>query len=432
MKKHFFILALAVATSMFAACNEQYETDNLAQQEAETFVDNYRAPAFAEPDGSKPITPLKGAEIKAAENLKMLFDSTGPKIITSMGRMMNITDAQYQEIAEFTTNLVDGKLSQTSKYITIFDWVVKNLTYNHTNINYSNDPYEVFKNKICVCQGYSNLLVVMCYSQGIPAVVVNGVLYPGIYEGEITGMGHAWAYVCPDGIWQVSDPTNNGRWNMSDTDKYTHLAPKDADVDLFTDDVAVYRYNDYELNVDRVIAKENPLVVPYSAGGFVVGSFNPMVTLPEEIAEVYIGENIRTFGEPSNMRLKISNYGKYLHAIHVDEKNPAILSHKGIVYRKDGNEKQLYYVPGGAEYLEFLPMEKVKEETVKDHRNVKVIYFPEGCKSFEAYAIEKCPKLEKVYIPEDADFPSNALYNCPKNVEVIRGSVPSSVEHVTM
>ena len=105
---------------MFAACNEQYETDNLAQQEAETFVDNYRAPAFAEPDGSKPLTPFM-----AAENLKMLFNSTGPKIITSMGRLMNITDTQFQEIAEFTDSIVEGKLSQTSKYKTIFDWVVK-------------------------------------------------------------------------------------------------------------------------------------------------------------------------------------------------------------------------------------------------------------------------------------------------------------------
>ena len=179
-------------------------------------------------------------------------------------------------------------------------------------------------------------------------------------------------------------------------------------------------------------ATENPLVVPYSAGGFVIGSFNPTVALPEDIAEVYIGENIKTFGETYDMRLKISNYGKNLQAVHVDEKNPALLSHKGIVYRKNGDEKQLYYIPGGAEYLESLPMEKVDKETVKDHQNVKVIYFPSGCKSFSPSAIEKCPKLEKVYIPEDASFPSNALYNCPKEVEVIRGSVPSSVKHVTM
>lgn len=417
MKKHLLILSLAAATSMFAACEEQYDTNVLAQQESESLADAYRAPSFAEPDKS---TQLNGSP---AKNLSEIFNSTGPKIITSMGRSMVITDAQYQEIAEFTSNLVSGKRSQTTKYKTIFEWVVNNIQYNHTTTNYSNDPYEVFKNKICVCQGYSNLLVVMCYSQDIPAVVVNGL---------INGMGHAWAYVCPDDIWQVSDPTNNGSWNMSDLSKYSNLTPRDADVDLFSDDVAVYRYNDYSLNVDRVTATENPLVVPYSAKGFVINSFNPTVALPEEITEVYIGENIKTFGETYDMRLKISNYGKNLQAIHVDENNPSLLSHKGIVYRKNGDEKQLYYIPGGAEYLEFLPMEKVDKETVKDHKNVKVIYFPEGTKSFLGWSIENCPKLEKVYIPEDATFPSNALYRCPKNVEVIRGSVPSSIKHVTM
>ena len=417
MKKHFLIFSIAAATSMFAACDEQYDSNALVQQESEMLVDAYRTPSFAEPDKS---TLLNGTP---AANLKAIFNSTGSKVINSMGRGMVITEAEYQEIADFTTKLVGSDKPQTTMYQTIFNWIVSNVRYNHTDVSYSNDPYAVFKNRICVCQGYSNLLVVMCYSQGIPAVVVNGL---------INGMGHAWAYTGPGGNWIVSDPTNNGSWPMNDLSKYTHLVPRDADVDLFFGDVAVYRYNDYSLNVDRVTAKENPLVVPYSAGGFVINSFNPTVALPEEIAEVYIGENIKTFGETYDMKLKISNYGKYLQTIHVDEKNPYMLSHKGIVYRKNGDEKQLYYIPGGAEYLEFLPMEKVEKETVKDHPNVKVIYFPEGCKSFSASAIEKCPKLERVYIPVDATFPSNALYNCPKNVEVIRGSVPSSIKHVTM
>ena len=142
MKKHLLILSLAAATSMFAACEEQYDTNVLAQQESESLADAYRAPSFAEPDKS---TQLNGSP---AKNLSEIFNSTGPKIITSMGRSMVITDAQYQEIAEFTSNLVSGKRSQTTKYKTIFEWVVNNIQYNHTTTNYSNDPYEVFKNKI--------------------------------------------------------------------------------------------------------------------------------------------------------------------------------------------------------------------------------------------------------------------------------------------
>ena len=417
MKKHFLILSLAAVGGMFIACNDLSSTEILTSENLTTHdADNYRAPSFAEPDKS---TQLNGTP---SQNLKAIFESTGPNIITSMGRM-NITDDQYAEIEEFTTNLVKGKSSQTEKYREIFRWIVTNVKYGQSDPS----PYAVFKNKMCVCQGYANLITVMCCSQDIPTVVVNGfVSMPNLYGG------HAWAYTYTDGAWEVSDPTNGGSWPMSNINGYTHLLPSEADVDLFTDDCAVYRYYDYKVNVDRVTTTENPLIVPYSAGGFVINSFNPSVALPESITDLYIGENITTFGETYNMSLATSNYGKHLRAIHIDENNPTLMGHKGVVYRKNGDEAQLYYIPGGMEFIEMLPMRVVDKNTIYNHYSVKEIYFPEGTKSFSGSAIENCPKLERIYIPEDADFPSDALYNCPKNVEVIRGSVPSSVKHVTM
>ena len=415
MKKHLLILSLAAVGGMFIACNDQSGTDIQTSEAPTTLVDSYRTPSFAEPDES---TQLNGTP---AQNLKAIFESTGPSIITSMGRM-NITDAQYEEIAEFTTNLVKGKSSQTEKYREIFRWIRNNVTYGQSDPS----PYAVFKNKMCVCQGYANLITVMCYSQDIPTVVVNGfVSMPNLYGG------HAWAYTYTDGAWEVSDPTNDGSWPMSNINGYTHLLPSEADVDLFADDCAVYRYYDYKVNVDRVTTTENPLIVPYSAGGFVINSFNPSVALPESITDIYIGENITTFGESYNMSLTTSNYGKHLQAIYVDENNPQLLGHKGIVYRKNGDERQLYYIPNGMEFVELLPMEKVEKNTIYNHSSVKTIYFTKGTKTIESFAIENCPQLERVYIPEDAEISSSALYNCPNNVEIIRGE-PSSVKHVTM
>ena len=76
MKKQILVLSLAAAGIMFSACNEQYEAANLAQQESVTFVDNYRAPAFPEPDDAELLddTPQ--------QNLKALFTAAGPEIIT--------------------------------------------------------------------------------------------------------------------------------------------------------------------------------------------------------------------------------------------------------------------------------------------------------------------------------------------------------------
>ena len=187
----------------------------------------------------------------------------------------------------------------------------------------------------------------------------------------------------------------------------------------------------YKRQVDRVTATENPLVVPYSAGGFVITSFNPSVALPETITEIYLGENITTLGEAGKMSLVYKNFGKNIQAVYVAENNPMMLDNKGVLYRKNGDEAQLYYIPGGMERIELLPMEKVEKNTIYNHSNVREIYFPEGTKVIESYAIENCPKLERVYVPEGAEVPSSALYNCPKDVEIIRGA-PSSIKHVTI
>ena len=199
-------------------------------------------------------------------------------------------------------------------------------------------------------------------------------------------------------------------------------------MDLFTDDCAVYRYYDYNLNVHAVTATSSTVVVPYSVGGFVIGSFNPTV-LPESVAEVYLGENITTFGETYNMGLK--DCGVNLNAIHIDEDNKVLKSHKGIVYRKNGDEAQLYYIPGGMEYIELLPMKVVEKNTIYNHSKVKEICFPEGTEEVQAYAVENCPNLERVYVPEGAKVSRSALYNCNKKAEVIYG-IPSGIKHVTM
>ena len=101
------------------------------------------------------------------------------------------------------------------------------------------------------------------------------------------------------------------------------------------------------------------------------------------------------------------------------------------MYRKNGDEAQLYYIPGNMRLIELMPMEVVEKNTIYNHYGVKEIYFPKGTKMIESYAIENCPKLERVYIPEDAEIADDALYNCPKEVEIVRGE-PSSVKHVTM
>ena len=421
MKKHYrFFCLLAVGTLLFS-CSKEYDTENFANNEADNETESIYTRAFAEPDGSK---HLNGTP---SENLKALFDVTDPDMVRSLGRM-NITESQYDDIKIFTDDLVANDETQTEKYQTIFKWLSRNITFNdYSNPAWhylTNDPYEVFINRVAVCEGYSNLMVVMCHSQEIPAVVVNGNLATQWYD-----LGHAWVYTCPDKVWTVSDPTNGGSWKMDNLSGYTHLKPMMADVDFFKNEVGVFNYFDYAINLKEVTTTEPILTVPYSVNGFVISSFNPSVTLPEGLTEIYLGQNITTLGETYNMGLL--NNDASVQAIYVDENNPTLMDNKGIVYKKNGGDPQLYYIPAGMTFIELLPMKLVDKNTIYNHMNVEEIYFPEGTKRLENYAIENCPKLKRIYIPADAEVAKEALYNCPQNVEIIRGA-PSCIHNITM
>lgn len=420
MNKCFHSLCLLVASVVLFSCCADNHEDSFINNETDKYTEDLYTRTFAEPDNSK---ELKGTP---SEKLKTIFEATGPNVIRTLGSI-NITQEQYAEIKTFTDNLVTNFSSEIGKYRKIFQWVSTNIKYNdYSKPDYyymGNDPYEVFTNRVAVCQGYSNLLTVMCHTQNIPAVVVNGYFFNG-YD-----LGHAWAYVCPDNTWMVSDPTNRGSWEMKNLNTYAHLKPQQADFDLITNEVGVFNYFDYTINVKEVFSTSNTLTVPYSVGGFVINSFNPSKELSEEITEVYLGQNITTLGESYNLGLL--EKGTHLQAVYVDENNPTLMDNKGIVYKRNDGKPELYYIPGGMTFIELLPMKVVGKNTIYNHKNVEEIYFPEGTKRLESSAIEKCPKLKRIYVPVDAEISKDAIYDCPDQVEIIRGE-PSGITNIIM
>ena len=409
MKRHLFLMSLCAVSLHFTSCsNDLDETleSNLPSAEIQEQIPQGK---FAEPDNAK--------QISGADNLKLkrLLDAAGTEIINSLGSI-NITEDQYTEIKTFTDELVKGIESETEIYKVLFNWVTKNIKYEYGN----NDPYPVFINRYGICQGYANLLTVMCHTQNVPAMVVNGILDP-------IG-GHAWVYACPDDKWIVSDPTNGGDYDMANTTEYKHLLPSHADVVLFEDEVATYNYAYSRLNIKEVRSTDENFTVPYSAGGYIITSFNPTSDLPKTIKQLYIGNNIVTLGDAP---IGLNTYGKYIEAAHVEETNKYLISHKGAVYKKNGGNPILYYVPLKMKCLELLPMETVGKNTIYNNPSIEEIVFSEGTNYIESYAVENCPKLVRVYVPENTEIAAGAFYKCSPRLEIIRGSV-SGISHVKM
>ena len=396
-----FIFCLFFA-SFFACGDSQNDTPSLPDEpESPTMIEGINAlvnpsASFAKDDSST----IYDSPTKLVADL---LTKAGPEIIKGLG-YITITEKEYQEIKEFTDQLVKGVKKPFDIYSTIFKWVTTNVEYTN---GVNNDPYPVFKNLQGVCQGYANLLSVMLHSQKIYAFIANGILNP-------VG-GHAWNYVYID-QWYVSDPTNNGHFLMSDPSSYTHLVPLQLDVNLFEDEQFVFNFYEGHLNIREVKESGKQLIVPFSTNGFQVTSFNPDTELPSNIEEIYIGKNIQTLGE--------SLIGLDIHApsvkyAFVDTSNQKMESYGQVVYRNAFT----YYVPAAATIIQFKDYDTLGKNILKGHNKVETVVIQAGTKKLEAYAFEDCPNLQKAYIPKETIVDNNAFYGVHNNFKIIRGIV---------
>lgn len=396
-----FIFCLFFA-SFFACGDSQNDTPSLPDEpESPTMIEGINAlvnpsASFAKDDSST----IYDSPTKLVADL---LTKAGPEIIKGLG-YITITEKEYQEIKEFTDQLVKGVKKPFDIYSTIFKWVTTNVVYTN---GVNNDPYPVFKNLQGVCQGYANLLSVMLHSQKIYAFIANGILNP-------VG-GHAWNYVYID-QWYVSDPTNNGHFLMSNPSSYTHLVPLQLDVNLFEDEQFVFNFYEGHLNIRVVKESGKQLIVPFSTNGFQVTSFNPDTELPSNIEEIYIGKNIQTLGE--------SLIGLDIHApsvkyAFVDTSNQKMDSYGQVVYRNAFT----YYVPAAATIIQFKDYDTLGKNILKGHNKVETVVIQAGTKKLEAYAFEDCPNLQKAYIPKETIVDNNAFYGVHNNFKIIRGIV---------
>lgn len=250
------LIIILMAVLGFASCGKENGREQIPDKEPPAGID------FPEDDGAKRL-PADGALA-----LRDLLTATDPARTLAPGET-KITEKQFSEIRQFIdNNLKAGSKIQT--YDNIFNWIVKNVRYGSGNETIYLDPYDVFIHRVCVCQGYANLFKIMCQSQDIPAMCVNGWLV-GIG-------GHAWNYAYVDKEWHVSDPTNGIDYKMDDIGKYRDvLQPIRADFNLFEDEMFAYNFEEGRLNVAEVKnSKLDYVLVPFSTNGFRITSFCPV------------------------------------------------------------------------------------------------------------------------------------------------------------
>lgn len=328
-----------------------------------------------------------------------------------------ITTEQYQEIKDYVDKIVAGMTSQKAIHDCLLTWVFNSIEYTESD----NDPYPVFKNRKGICQGKANLLKVMLLSQNIPAVSANGFTW---------GQGHAWLYVCLDGKWYLSDPTNNFMLDADDANACKDFNPYFLEWTVFEDDKSLVEYSGGELTLVKIKSGDTKYTVPYSAKGFILTAFNPESAFPEEIKEVYIGKNISSIGYQGVIGLKV--HGKSVEQVHVDPANPYLEEYEDVIYLREGDTTTPYFIPNMLKRIVLKPNKVYGKEVVSGHDYVEEIVFPEGVEVISDYAVESCPRLKRIYIPENVVLGKRAFYNVPQDCEVIREKTETGIPTITV
>lgn len=98
-----------------------------------------------------------------------------------------------------------GSLEEEKKANVIYDYIIRNYTYDYDKIPtltaaYKPNIVQIFLEKKGICYDYSSLLAAMKRSDGIPVKLVKG------YTKHVDGY-HAWNEVYVNGEWVIVDST---------------------------------------------------------------------------------------------------------------------------------------------------------------------------------------------------------------------------------
>ncbi|QFQ12804.1 transglutaminase domain-containing protein [Pseudoprevotella muciniphila] len=444
MKILYTILPLLASILLLGSCSSDLDEEVLAEASVTNPIQNQTKDVdeslFAESDGAE----CYSRKYSLAAGFYRMLARADENVGTTLG-MVEITDEQYAEIADEVQYIIEGCTTDDQKFKAIYDWITKNVKYDIDGTNIGQTAYFTFTQKLGNCQGYSNLTRVMCYAAGLRALNINGMLHMG---GGLYG-GHAWNYVKIDKRWRVVDTTNKRYFEIASVANYeTELQPLEVDEVLMVRDDFDYSWHNGFVSVVKIKKTDAIVSIPYSIDGKMqIESVNPTSDVPSGVKELYLPASVSRLGTEDNIGLNY--YGTNIEAIHVKSDNTDLYSENGIVYRRNGDEINIYYVPLGMKWVTFSNLLTVLDKnSLYYHPNAFNVVIPSSVKKVEPWAIENCPNVKYIYVPESGctyyDFDSNwyettsssptehTFVGVAEDCQIIKGSAPTGIKPVTI
>ena len=444
MKVFYAILPLFATILLLGSCSSELDEELLAEKSTASAITNQTKEVdeslFAESDGAE----CYSRKYSLAAGFYRMLARADENVGTTLG-MVEITDEQYQEIAEEVQYIIEGCTTDDQKFKAIYDWITTNVKYDNDGVNIGQTAYFTFTNKLGNCQGYSNLTRVMFHAAGMRVVNINGMMNMGggLYAG------HAWNYVKVGTRWRVVDTTNKRYFEIASVANYEkELQPLEVDEVLIEREDFEYSWQNGFVSIVK-IKQESPIVsIPYSYDGKMqIENVNPTSNVPSSVKELYLPASVSRLGSEDNVGM--SYYGTSVEAIHVKSDNTYLYSENGIVYRRNGDEISIYYVPLGMKWITFSNLlTTLDKNALHKHPNAFNVVIPSSVKSIEPWAIEYCPNVKYIYVPESGctyyDYDSNwntitsssptdhTFVGVAEDCVIIKGTAPTGIKPVTI
>lgn len=128
-------------------------------------------------------------------------------------------EKEPETVEELAYSLIQGVGDDSLKVMKIYSWITGNISYDY-NVYMSGQPIRyqspelVYRRRKTTCTGYSNLMVSMLETAGIPAYTVEGFTQDFVLglDSSKLASDHAWVAFSLNGNWHVADPT----WDAGD------------------------------------------------------------------------------------------------------------------------------------------------------------------------------------------------------------------------
>ncbi|MBE5856245.1 MAG: hypothetical protein E7296_01565 [Lachnospiraceae bacterium] len=169
------------------------------------------------------------------------------KLAAEITKGLKTDDEKVYAICKWVVNNIVYDITGYDKYVAARDSRYYGGDYNESDVTMSKIakyPDDVIDKKVAVCEGFSRLTQALCNAEGIPAVLVTGVLPPKKDSWELSSW-HAWNMVYIDGEWKHIDTTFcNKDYNAQIT--YT----RDGELDETIAKESAITYEDYMNNAE--------------------------------------------------------------------------------------------------------------------------------------------------------------------------------------